>query len=304
MTASTGGASAPRMNFYELHDQFFQLYAQESFTPAEGVLYFWWLNQFNSARWPASLPRKVKQIAAELNWDEKTVDKARHGLQRRGLLDYQAGTKTVSAVWFLNYQPVADYPRIDRKFSGQSAQDSPQINRKNSGRKEGNTADYPRIDRKFSGPIYKEEDKDSSKEDKDPLTGAGAGEAEENSPLANDPNTEAPSPRCAAPSSPAADELSDDEFGRYRAIPRDAAMVDAYLAQINHPKAGKGALFFDYYESRGWKHGQHSHRCENWKALVRGFGFRDTQPGTAAGQPLKSTSNFSPAAAQAKQPTR
>jgi hypothetical protein len=71
-----------------------------------------------------------------------------------------------------------------------------------------------------------------------------------------------------------ADEsLADDEYHRWLAKPRDAQMVDDYLTRINHPKAGKGYLFFDWYEPLGWVIGRNRMPCQNWKALIKSFKF-------------------------------
>ena len=146
---------SPRpMDFFQLQDRFWQLDAQQSFTPAETRLYMYWLNRFNKEFWPGSLPRTVKQVAADLSMDEKTIDKARKALEERGLISYQAGNKKVSAQWFLPAQ-------VDRKNSGQTSKNSPQMDRKNSGANEGNPENSPQMDRKNSAP-YKEENKNSS----------------------------------------------------------------------------------------------------------------------------------------------
>lgn len=72
-------------------------------------------------------------------------------------------------------------------------------------------------------------------------------------------------------------DLPDDEAGRWAAIPRDAAMVDAYLHRINHEMAGHGYDFFDFYQARDWRIGTHQMRCANWKSLVARWKFDDVK---------------------------
>ncbi|MCA8829411.1 hypothetical protein [Hymenobacter pini] len=80
------------------------------------------------------------------------------------------------------------------------------------------------------------------------------------------------------PSRPVAVDQSqpDDEYHRWIARPRDAAMVDEYLTRIKHPKAGKGHLFFDWYEPLGWVIGRNRMPCQNWKALIKSFKFLES----------------------------
>lgn len=161
--ADTGGApSLPtltptRMDFFKLQDRFWQLDAEQSFSPAETRLYFYWLNRFNKEYWPGSLPRKVTQVGGDLDLSENTVATARIGLEKRGLLCYKAGNKKIAAQWGL--EPAAF--RMNLKNSGQFASDSHEVDRKNSGPSRVNPDYSHGIDLKNSGP-YKEENKNSS----------------------------------------------------------------------------------------------------------------------------------------------
>lgn len=193
-------APSRSMDFFQLQDRFWQLQAEEAISPAETTLYFYWLYRFNKEYWPAGLPRTVKQVSADLKMDEKTVDKARKSLESRGLLTYQAGDRSRSAVWGLS-------PTHDRKNSGHARQTSPTDNRNFSGQQGGNPGNSPTDDRKNSAP-YKEENKNSSVVENTTQTqGVGAGSAEkklaaaapEKNYHAEDPDASASHTGAAAP---------------------------------------------------------------------------------------------------------
>lgn len=70
---------------------------------------------------------------------------------------------------------------------------------------------------------------------------------------------------------------TDDEFGRWQAVPRDVEMVDAYLRRIGHGFAGYGQDFYDFYQARDWRVGFHQARCTNWKSLLGRWKFEDVK---------------------------
>lgn len=212
--ADSGGAFRippipTRMDFFALQDRFWQLEAEQPFPPAAAKFYFYWLNRFNAARWPTSLRRFTKQVAADLTMDEKTVSKMAATLQERGLLRYTAGTRVQSAIWEISTSD-ALFTNDDRKNSGRQTAPTSRVDRKNSGQ----VAEFgPRTshdDRKNSG-AYKEEEKNSSvveeKEEEGaaaagPLTSKKKEGAESNSISAlapESPNASASHTRGAAP---------------------------------------------------------------------------------------------------------
>jgi hypothetical protein len=71
--------------------------------------------------------------------------------------------------------------------------------------------------------------------------------------------------------------LPDSDPRKFIMIPQDAAMVDEYLRGHPDPKiskhAGSGHLFFDYYESVGFRVGKR--QMENWRATARSYSFID-----------------------------
>jgi len=154
------------MDFFALQDRFWQLELEQPFSPTETKLYFYFLNRFNAARWPAVLRRFVRQVAADLTLDEKTATKAVAGLHARGLLAYEAGTRSQSASWAL-----AD----DRNNSGQQSPRTSRDDRKNSGNKREVQPRTSRDDRKNSGP-YKEEEENVEEEENKKKAGVAAEE--------------------------------------------------------------------------------------------------------------------------------
>jgi|GEM_PF-2663878 len=86
--------------------------------------------------------------------------------------------------------------------------------------------------------------------------------------------------------------LDDEDPRKWEAIPRDIEMVNAYLASIKSPHAGKGQIFWDFYQGRGWVQATKSGGSlpiRNWRAVCNQFGFRPP----AAEEP--SGSRFGPA---------
>lgn len=169
---AAGGGYAPPvlhparpMDYFQLQDRFWQLEAEQPFSAAEHKFYGYWLNRFNKGngpqdRWPRTLRRFTKQVAADLTMDEKTIYKATTALQSRGLLRYTAGTRSQSAIWELCTSETL-FTADDRKNSSRQPGDDSRDDR-NFSTPNGN--DRPRTshdDRKNSGP-YKEENKTSS----------------------------------------------------------------------------------------------------------------------------------------------
>lgn len=166
-----------KLSYFELLDQFWRLDAERSFTANETRLYFYLLNQFNSARWGAKICRRTNQVAADLNADHKTINTARLILETRGLVSYEAGNKVIAATWRLAYGAAGDGPEMDGNNSRQSESDCSQIDGKNYRSSGSNTADSSGMDGKNSR-LYKEKNKTSSvveeKEEEDPTPAAHA----------------------------------------------------------------------------------------------------------------------------------
>ncbi len=138
-----------KMSLYDLMSQFWQLNDEQAFTAKETRLYFYLLNQFNSARWAAKIYRKTTQICADLSADKNTVNGARAALEARGLVFYQAGNPGASAVWSLTAEvknsPVDNSERFE-------------VEVKNSLQSQTNPAERFEVEVKNS-PTYKEEEK-------------------------------------------------------------------------------------------------------------------------------------------------
>jgi hypothetical protein len=72
--------------------------------------------------------------------------------------------------------------------------------------------------------------------------------------------------------------LPDTDPRKWEARPQSAEMVDAYLAQLPDKRqhVGKGHLFIDFYEGKGWTTGKEGLTpIRNWRAVARSFSFID-----------------------------
>jgi hypothetical protein len=100
------------MSYFELLEQFWQLDAERSIAPAASKLYFYLLNEFNTARpvhWPAKVYRRATQVYADLRIDKKTLPTAVAALEERGLIRHYSGDIARSGEWHLNYGPAAQW---------------------------------------------------------------------------------------------------------------------------------------------------------------------------------------------------
>jgi hypothetical protein len=100
------------MSYFELLEQFWQLDAERSIAPAASKLYFYLLNEFNTARpvhWPTKIYRRATQVYADLRIDKKTLPTAVAALEERGLIRHYSGDIARSGEWHLNYGPAAQW---------------------------------------------------------------------------------------------------------------------------------------------------------------------------------------------------
>jgi hypothetical protein len=112
------------MSYFELLEQFWQLDAERAIAPAASKLYFYLLNEFNTARpvhWPAKLYRRATQVYADLRIDKKTLPNAVAALEERGLIRHYSGDIARSGEWHLNYGPAAEWAEGMGKNSPQDA---------------------------------------------------------------------------------------------------------------------------------------------------------------------------------------
>jgi hypothetical protein len=110
------------MSFFELFEQFWQLDAERTIAPSASKLYFYLLNEFNSARpvhWPSKIYRRATQVYADLGIDKKTLPSAVATLEERGLIRHYSGDISRSGEWHLNYGPAAEW-------AGSMGKNSPQ----------------------------------------------------------------------------------------------------------------------------------------------------------------------------------
>jgi len=177
---SEGGFTLPapaKMSLYDLMGRFWQLDAERPFTPNETRLYFYWLNQFNAARWVACLPKRPGQVCADLGLTDKTLAVARVGLVNRGLMSYAEGHRRLSAIWALGAE-LPEETKESRNNSGLQTESAPKKAGIIPPNKGGETGVSPQESRNNSGDIYKEEEKTLTTTRKDPTPSADAsGEA-------------------------------------------------------------------------------------------------------------------------------
>ena len=157
------------MDFHKLQNQFWQLYAVERFSGNVALLYFYWLNRFNTGFngkfWPAEYPRWSKQVEADLGITDKPLATARKVLEQRGLLYYLEGSKSKAPIWSLS--PIVrknsgQYEGISRINSDESESIAPHISRNNSGQLTGLppalAGETPDSIRRRHKPVLEQED--------------------------------------------------------------------------------------------------------------------------------------------------
>lgn len=118
------------MSYFELLEQFWQLDAERSIAPAASKLYFYLLNEFNSARpvhWPSKIYRRATQVYADLRIDKKTLPTAVAALEERGLIRHYSGDTSRSGEWHLNYGPAAEWAEGMGKNSPQEQPESAEV---------------------------------------------------------------------------------------------------------------------------------------------------------------------------------
>ena len=157
------------MDFHKLQNQFWQLYAVERFSGNVALLYFYWLNRFNTGLngkfWPTEYPRWSKQVEADLGITDKPLAAARKVLEQRGLLYYLEGSKSKAPIWSLS--PIArknsgQYEGISRINSDKSESIAPHMRRNNSGQLAGVppalAGETPDSIRRRHKPVLEQED--------------------------------------------------------------------------------------------------------------------------------------------------
>jgi hypothetical protein len=287
------GAAAPAavaaelapLSYIRCINQFNALENEAFFSDSARGLFQRILYHFNKSRqWEASLPVNVPLLQLLTGSSPNTIIKALAELQRRGVVHYveaprgRGKTGLLRLLKIHRIKPAAD----DVKPSNFDGID------------DGFVDD-------FTEPT---EVKPSTKPSKSDDTIRGVRDVTTEGPPAEkkmgvddsqNPDASAPHTGGGAAAGPAADglrpareddpvpppfidhRLSDDDPRKWEAIPKDAAMVDEYLAGHPDPQiskhAGSGHLFFDYYEGVGFR--VNGRQMRNWRAVARGYSFID-----------------------------
>lgn len=79
------------MNYIELINDFWQLHAEEQFSPVEGMMYFHLLDVSNRLGWKNPFKQSNQRIASVLGVTEKTIQTARKHLEEALLIQYKHG---------------------------------------------------------------------------------------------------------------------------------------------------------------------------------------------------------------------
>ncbi len=81
-----------KTGIFDYMPSFWKLAEQEYFTPSEAALYFFLLDRANSQKWRMPIRCPTSTIKIYLGTSKQNVIKARDGLQKRGVINFTAGT--------------------------------------------------------------------------------------------------------------------------------------------------------------------------------------------------------------------
>ena len=86
-------APAPRMNYIELLNRFWQVDAQQKVADYATRLYFFLVQECNRRRWQNPFELSDRQLIRVMGGSVNTLKKHREDLVERGLISYQSGGK-------------------------------------------------------------------------------------------------------------------------------------------------------------------------------------------------------------------
>ncbi|MDF7809944.1 hypothetical protein P1X16_01085 [Hymenobacter sp. YC55] len=294
------------MSYIDYMNQFNVLDQVEAFDLYETRLYIKLLAFFNDRKWQQ--PQQFADTFLCMATGIKSVNglkKARAGLMARGIVEFEGGHHGAGKKGEYRLRQVNENgteklsPNLSHKLSySDSLCDS------------FSTAEAEKLSPKLSQKLSSGDTNIKSIDKKIDVTERGASATEKKIVEADfSPNgATASAPHTGGGAAPAAaDEpvqyrggfvdprLSDDDPRKWEGgRPKDAAMVDEYLASHHDPEvskhAGKGHLFFDYYDGFGWCAGEHGKPIRNWRAVARQFSYIDYKANRQAAAALKSGS--------------
>lgn len=215
------------MSYFELLEQFWQLDAERSIAPAASKLYFYLLNEFNTARpvhWPAKIYRRATQVYADLRIDKKTLPTAVAALEERGLIRHYSGDIARSGEWHLNYGSAA-------KWAGGMGKNSP-LDDSEHGEK------FPTPSPEMAGGMGKNSPPIRNRQDEEEDNKKKAGVAAEEITTAPLPakEREVSAPRCEAPPKSEAAQLDEALAAEAKALANEIAPIWDLSEIKNQPK--------------------------------------------------------------------
>jgi hypothetical protein len=310
MNPTPGGHhhTAPRMSYVGLMVQFNRLNSIEPFDVYERSLYIVLLGFFNDRdkEWNARQEEfaDVFLCMATTIKSVNTLKKAREGLERRGLIRFDGGKKgrthkgryevlmlTPAAALPAPEKPALKVSSDDSLNDSFTASDELKLSRKLSDKvssddtnlesvrgQDSSNGRAAALEKKIAGHQFSGPENDSAAD--------GSSGADEGTGGATDVGTRLiPLPLAEGEYIPGGfvdSRLPDTDPRKWEARPpagpAGAEMVNAYLATLPDKRqhVGKGQLFIDYYEGKGWCTGKEGLTpIRNWRAVARQFSFVD-----------------------------
>jgi hypothetical protein len=282
------------MNFIRLTNQFNALENEAFFSDSARGLFQRILYHFNKTRqWEAALPVNVPLLQMLTGSSPNTIVKALAELQARGVVHYveaprgrgKTGLLRLLRVRRIKAAAVEEKPsEFDDLNDGFIDDFQPDDAVKPSGKPSGKPSNFDDTIRDVDSKSLTSVEPTPSKKNAEASFSQSPGAASHTGGGAADVGTSISEPEGLRP-------LREDEYlpvwvnpnlldsdpKKWEAIPRDAAMVDEYLA--NHPDpsisqhAGKGELFYNFYKGVGWQ--VNGRPMMYWRAVVKGWGFVD-----------------------------
>lgn len=299
MMPQPGGAT--RLSYVDYMNQLTELNRQEPITPAAGWLYVVLLGFFNDRRkynvWPATVQFADPFLCMATGISApNTFKKHRAELVARGLIggDFgHQGAGKKGTYWLLQVaentaENAAEKPSLklsnnDSLIDGLSYAEREKLSEKLSAKlstidtnykkeeiKEDVTTEGPAgIEKKIAEHVFGLPDPEEIAAQREAAAGAphtGGGAALQPAQPGELLRGGFVDPR-----------LSDDDPRKWEARPKNAEMVNEYLAGHPDPEvskhAGKGQLLIDYYEQYDWCAGKDGKPIRNWRAVARQFSF-------------------------------
>lgn len=304
-------AAHTKMSYIEYMNQLHEVDRAEPLDPAAGWLYVKLIGFFNDRRWPASaqFADPFLCMASGIK-SANTLKKHRAELERRGLIQFAgglhgSGKKGEYRLLMVGSEKPSEKPslivsKFDSFSDGFGGDDSGKPSIKPSGKVSNFDTNTKREDREDD--VTTEGRRGIEKKIGEHVFST----AQPDGPAASAPHTGGAPALALQPGEMLRggfidQQLPDADPRKWEARPKDAAMVDEYLAGHADPEvskhAGKGSLFFDYYDGFLWCAGKDGKPIRNWRAVARQFSFvdykaqREAQAAAAGGSQIEQRSS-------------